>query len=251
MSTVLPYSATLAWWATAWLRGLVAVDDLLDAMAETAPAHSVRSTPEVSPEIEGSGLLPLLTALRRAGATSLSFAAPADGDPLGLGGPRDFSLDALEAGEAVLADHVGLGAVPHRVGAGITWTVHRVNRRSVPDLGEADRALRAGLLRAATDLERLDVASWSHAATDEILNLRHLPAVPEVPGTPERCRTLAARGIQALDVVRLALDDHGGAVSAEQVRARADALRELERCGRVALTAACSPEVWPPPRTEH
>lgn len=246
MTNPLPDSAVLAWWVTAWLAGHVGVDDLLDAMAEVAPAHSVRPGPGAPPDVEGAGLLPLLTVLRRTGATRLSVALPSEGDPLGLGGPRAFSVDALDAGEAVLSDQTGIGAVPHRVGAGITWTVHAVNRRSVPDVGEADRMLRQGLLRAADDLERLDVASWSHTATDEILNLRHLPEVPDVPGTPPRCRSLAARALQALAVVEAAMDDHGGAVSADEVRSRAEALRQLERCGRAALTAACSPETWPP-----
>ena len=58
--------------------------------------------------------------------------------------------------------------------------------------------------------------------------------------------TRAARGLQAIAIVDLALEDDGGAVSAAEATAREAALRPLARAGRRALVAACSPEVWPP-----
>ena len=63
---------------------------------------------------------------------------------------------------------------------------------------------------------------------------------------PARCVDLAGRALQALAVVDLALEDDGGAVTAYEITARRDALLPLERAGRHALVAACSPEVWPP-----
>ena len=48
------------------------------------------------------------------------------------------------------------------------------------------------------------------------------------------------------EVAALALDGDGGAVSASEAEARRQALVPLERAARSALTAACSPEVWPP-----
>jgi hypothetical protein len=63
---------------------------------------------------------------------------------------------------------------------------------------------------------------------------------------PPRCVDLAARGLQALEIAALALEDDGSAVTAAEIVARRAALTPLERAGRRALVAACSPEVWPP-----
>jgi hypothetical protein len=49
-----------------------------------------------------------------------------------------------------------------------------------------------------------------------------------------------------MEIVELALEDDGGAVSSYEVESRRGALVPLERAGRRALVAACSPEVWPP-----
>jgi hypothetical protein len=51
-----------------------------------------------------------------------------------------------------------------------------------------------------------------------------------------------------MEIVEVALEDDGGAVTAYEIASRRDALRPLERAGRRALVAACSPEVWPPDR---
>jgi hypothetical protein len=50
-----------------------------------------------------------------------------------------------------------------------------------------------------------------------------------------------------MGVVELALEDDGGALSAHEIAQRREALLPLDRAGRRALVAACSPEVWPPP----
>ena len=49
-----------------------------------------------------------------------------------------------------------------------------------------------------------------------------------------------------MTIVDLALEDDGGAISAHEIELRREALRPLDRAGRRALVAACSPEVWPP-----
>lgn len=240
----------LAWWGSAWLTGRASADDVLDAMAATAAAHSVRPAPELSAgpwsAVEGSTLVSLLAQVRRSGVRSLSVAFPAEGDPVGLAGPRDFNRAATEATEAVLVPDAGVGAVPLRVGSGVTWTVQTARRRPPVDLGEADRGLRSVLLSTLDRLERLDIASWSPEAADEVLALRSLPAAPDVPGVPDVVRVLAARGLQARSIVEVALEDHGGAVSSLEVTARRDALVDLDRAARLALTAAGSPDGWPP-----
>jgi hypothetical protein len=242
--SLLPASVRLAWWGTAWLRGHVVADHLIDAVLERDAIHLVVLDATAEPLVTGLG------ALRAEGVDALGAAMPAEGDPVGLGGPAVFNATALEAGEAVLAlDAAGFvvrGLVPERVGAAVTWRSHPANRRQLPDVGEADRALRTALLDAAAGLAALDVARWRPEVADRLMNLRHRPGLTAPPGVPGRCVELAARGLQALEIVDLALEDDGGALTAHDAQTRRAALTPLGRAGRRALVAAASPEVWPP-----
>ncbi|GAA5149282.1 hypothetical protein GCM10023340_24360 [Nocardioides marinquilinus] len=238
MSDPLPLSARLAWWGTAWLRGGVGPDDLLDAVIGDDVSHLVVGT--------SGGLVTLLAEMRADGATGLGAAFVAEGDLVGLGGPPAFNDAALAAGEAVVAVGAEHGLVPARVGPVVEWTTHHARRRQVPDVGEADRQLRAVLLESADLMASLDVARWRPEVADRLLDLRHRPAVTAPPGTPPRCVELASRGLQALGIADLALQDDGGALSSWEVEQRRGALTPLARAGRRALVAACSPEAWPP-----
>jgi hypothetical protein len=237
---VLPASIRLAWWGTAWLRGHVAADDLIDAVVGDDAVHLLGDEPLVT----GLG------ALRSRGADAVGAAVPGEGDPVGLGGPGAFNTAALEAGEAVLvldaAAFVVTGLVPQRVGAALTWLPMPAERRQLADVGEADRELRSALLGAADALARLDVARWRPEVADRLMNLRHRPRVVAPPGVPERCGDLAARGLQAVEIAALALEDDGGSLTVRDADARREALAPLARAGRRALVAAASPEVWPP-----
>ncbi len=253
----MPASARLAWWLTAWLRGHEVTDHVLDGVLGGDAAHHVAG-------LAGAGLPgaaraagdpenaePLVTALavlRRGGAHAAGLALPAEGDPLGLGGPAEFNAAALEAGEAVVVETGAgpVGLVPHRAGAGVVWVARRAARRQLPDVGEADRGLRQALLESTDALVRLDVARWRPEVADRLMDLRHRPAPGSPAGVPPRCVALAGRGLQALDIAAVGLEDDGGAVTALEAARRAEALRPLERAGRRALVAACSPEVWPP-----
>jgi hypothetical protein len=241
----LPASVRLAWWGTAWLRGRVVADELIDAVVGDDAAHLLGGL-DAPPE----SLVVGLGALRARGADAVGAAVPAEGDLVGLGGPGAFNTAALEAGEAVLvldaASFVVTGLVPERVGAAVTWRPHPAQRRQLPDVGEADRELRAALLEAAESLARLDVARWRPEVADRLLNLRHRPRLVPPPGVPSRCAELAARGLQALEIAELALEDDGGALTAFDAEARRTAIGPLGRAGRRALVAAASPEVWPP-----
>jgi hypothetical protein len=243
VTTLLPASARLAWWGTAWLRGHVVTDLVVDAVLGDDATHAVAGLPGAD---RTETLVVALGRLRASGASGIGAAFPAEGDPVGLGGPAAFNAEALEVGEAVVVADAGLGMVPHPTGAAVTWTVHPAARRQLPDVGEADRQLRAALIDSANELARLDVARWRPEVADELLNLRHRAPVAAPAGVPPRCVELAARGLQALGIAELALEDDGGAVSAAEVTAREAALRPLARAGRRALVAACSPEVWPP-----
>ncbi|MFC7727870.1 hypothetical protein ACFQW6_22390 [Nocardioides sp. GCM10028917] len=227
----LPHSATLAWWLTAWLRGHEQTDHVLDALA--ADTHL----------LAGGSTLDLLARARGTGASYAGLALPVDGDPLGLGGPRDFNSAALEAGQAVVVGDLGL--VPEEQGETVQWQSHEASRRQLPDVGEADRTLRGALVGAAGDLADLEVARWRPEAADALMNLHHRPSLDAPLGTPPRCVDLAARGLQAWAIVDLALVDDGGALSSYEAERRRDLLQPLGRAARRAIVAACSPEVWP------
>lgn len=243
MTSDLPASARLAWWGTAWLRGHAVADLVLDAVLGEDVTHAVSGLPG---DDGTQTLLGALTRLRELGATALGAAFPAEGDPVGLGGPREFNAEALDAGEAVVAVGTGLGLVPTRTGPTIGWRTLPADRRQLPDVGEADRQLRATLTTTAAELARLDVARWRPEVADELLNLRHRTPVAAPPGIPQRCTDLAERALQAMAITDLALVDDGAAVSAREADLRRAPLLELARAARRALTAACSPEVWPP-----
>ena len=243
MTTVLPAAARLAWWGTSWLRGHVVTDLLLDAVLGPDATHVVVGVPGA----DGTETLVAgLARLRALGATEVGAAFPAEGDPLGLGGPRTFNAEALEEGEAVVVAGTGLGLVPQRTGAAIAWRALPAERRQLPDVGDADRELRAALLATANELARLEVAKWRPEVADRLMNLRHREPLEAPPGVPARCVDLAQRGLQASDIVELAMEDDGGALSSYEIEQRRSALNPLDRAGRRALVAAGSPEVWPP-----
>ncbi|MGZ5398637.1 MAG: hypothetical protein ACXWDM_01405 [Nocardioides sp.] len=233
---VLPPAAALAWWATSWLRGHVVTDLLLDAVTADERLHR---------DDRGETLAGSLGLLRTAGATGCGLALPVEGDPLGLGGPPALTALALEHGSAAVCVEAGLALVPDEGFETVTWHVTAAQPRQLPDVGEADRALRRTTVEAADALASLEVARWRPEAADLFLDgTRHHPVAP--PGVPERCVTLAARALTARSIVELALDDDGGATSVSEIARRREALVPLDRAARRALVAACSPEVWPP-----
>ncbi|CAB4724022.1 MAG: hypothetical protein F2667_11430 [Actinobacteria bacterium] len=248
MPLELPAATRLAWWGTAWLRGTVVTDLMIDAVIGDEATHAIAGLAELGLGGDGSTetLLGGLARLRAEGATAFGAAYPVDGDPVGLGGPTAFNTAALDAGEAVVAIGTEVGLVPVTVGAATTWVAHRAARRPLADVGEADRALRESLLEATRDLARLDVAAWRPEVADRLMNLRHRPAAHAPEGVPARCVDLVGRALQALEIVDLALEDDGGALSLHDAQQREAALRPLARAGRRALVAASSPEVWPP-----
>jgi hypothetical protein len=103
-------------WANAWLAGKAAPDDVLDALSQWAPTHSVTAYDSVAasgtglpwPDVNDAGAVSMLQTLRTAAGVrtvpqpSLSLALPVPGDVRGLPAGTTFQRDALEAGEAVI-----------------------------------------------------------------------------------------------------------------------------------------------------
>jgi hypothetical protein len=233
-------SGRLAWWATAWLRGQVVTDLVIDAVLAGDATHVVAGLPGTDGPVP---LVRALAELRVAGSDAVGLALPAPGDPVGLGGPSVLNAAALDAGEAALSG--GLAFVPRQVGAAVEWTTYDARPRQLGDVGECDRALRLALQRATEALADLEVARWRPEAADALLNVRHRPDLAPPPGVPERCVQLAGRALQARAIVELALAEDDDALSASRAGARREALAPLAAAARRGLVAACSPEVWP------
>jgi hypothetical protein len=237
-TTALPRSADLATWFTAWVAGRASLDDARDAVVGEDTAHHVAGLPG---EDDAVPLILALGRLRSEGAAGAGLALPVPGDPLGLAGPAAFNAEALDAEEAVVLDGVDVGLVPHVAGAGVVWQVHEaVSRRQVPDLAEADTALRGALLDAANDLAELDVARWRPEVADELMSLRRVSDVRLPPSWDSRAVRVASLSLRCRAIVDLALDDDGAAVSATEAQARRRALVPLDHAARRGLVAACS-----------
>lgn len=232
----LPDGAVLALWLDAWVRGHAATDDLLEAVGRFAAAHHVAP-------VGGGPVEPLALALGtlRRGCTGVGLALPVAGDPSGLAGPRALNDAALEAEEAVHLLGAATALVPQRAGAGVVWSTYvATHPRPVPTLPDASRGLRLALVDAAEALAALDVARWRPAVADELISLRRPRPEAAVPGMSAEAAATLAQATTCRRIVALALEDDGAAVSAEEVRARTDALRPLDHAARHALVAACS-----------
>ena len=224
----------LSWWGTAWLRGHVVSDQMVDGVVGDDAVHLVAGDDGAEP------LVLALGRLRGLGATGFGLALPVAGDPLGLGGPPGFNAAALVAGEAVVATNTDVGLVPERVGASVTWAEHSAQRRQVPDVGEADRALRSALLETAEELARLDVARWRPEVADELMALRRHVDLVFPDGMAPRAVRLAGLAARCRTIVELALEDDGASITAAEADSRKEALRPLDQAARRGLVAACA-----------
>jgi hypothetical protein len=256
-------SATFTVWASAWLVGAAAPDDVLDALTPWAAAHDVQAAdPDTAqqttlppPGAPVTSLTFLLAALRRAvgvrGEPSPGrLVLPAPGDVRGLPGPGPFSQAAIEAGEGVLFAEAGLGLVPAEAAGGVLrWTAYRVPDPGPPPefvaIAQAERDLRDQVRQATSTLTSLGVARHRPGVREEIAAaLRARPRSLWPAGMPQQ----ALRVLQHADEVEAILaaasmDDPGGALSASAATARFEALRPIETAVRVARRAAVAEAV--------
>ncbi len=184
-------SVSLSVWANAWLAGLAAPDDVLDALSLWAPRHSVTAYDSVAagrtglpwPDLTDAGGVSMLQTLRTAsgpavGEPAISVALPVPGDVRGLVAGSPFQTDALTAGEAIIVSRMGsdaVGLVPeyeyddgYQDGdddsdydpeiRALSWTVYSLPGMPVVehiDLGEAEYELRSAVRAAANALGTL------------------------------------------------------------------------------------------------
>jgi hypothetical protein len=252
-------SATLTVWASAWLVGVAAPDDVLDALAPWAEAHDVlaadgaaaAATTLPAPGEPVSSPAFLLAALRRTSAGGgARLVLPAPGDVRGLPGPGAFSTAAITEGEGVLFADGGLGIVPSTVADGVLrWTVHLVADPGPPPefvaLGHAERELREQVRRSASVLTSLGVARHRPGVREEIAAaLRARPESRWPAGMPPQALRVLQHADEVEAIVAAAsVDDTGGALTASAAAARQEALRPLSTAVRVARRAAVAEAV--------
>jgi hypothetical protein len=160
------------------------------------------------------------------------LALPVPGSLGPLRGPPALNRSALEVGEAVLAGSGGLGLVPHAVGPGVQWRVHRAERPFAPPSSyDAERTLSEAVLSAAETLARLDVAGGSRPAE---------AGAELAPGYSARQRVAADRAARLLAACDHALNSDGAAISSYEAEVRARELRRLRSAAGDALCAAAS-----------
>lgn len=256
-----PRSGRLAAWGNALLAGLVSPDEAAERITGEDVRHRV-VTPGSPDGTEGLTLA--LGRLRVRGADGLRVALPVAGHPLGLSGPPEFNARAVEAGEAVLVHGTALGLVPRVWEAGppegaagredthteVVWEclpVREAPPADVPSLGEAERELAEAMRDATEVLTRLDVAGSGPVADAALEAYRARMEAGRrllAPGYPPRAVRVLELAQRVAALVSIAHGDggdgraHGGAVSASEMAARADALRPVERTARRAQVAA-------------
>jgi hypothetical protein len=172
-------SATLAVWASAWLAGRAAPDDVLDALGEWAPMHLVGASDAETairtglpwPDPEDTGVTLLLKVIREGTGNTggeLRLVLPVPGDVRGLPPGTEFERSAITAGEGILIGvpgRPGNGLVPIRVGPDVLqWTAFSATIPAVPavevGLGEAEYMMRQTVRDAAdalTAVQRVEV----------------------------------------------------------------------------------------------
>jgi hypothetical protein len=275
-------SVSLSVWANAWLAGAAAPDDVLDALSQWAPRHSVTAYDSVAagrtglpwPDLNDAGAVSMLQTLRTAAGSGLSAPAigvvlPVPGDVRGLPAGTQFQRDAVTAGEAILVgrDHsAAIGLVPDfeydeledesdfgPEPTALLWTVYSVPGAPTTehlDLGEAEYALRSAVRSAADALGAIRAAGTDVAdprgLVEQVLEDARGHQVPEhAPSRAVRVLENAAH-IDAIITVSSELIPIGLQTSSE-VQIASDALRPLSgvvRSARMAAVNAILHSAW-------
>jgi hypothetical protein len=277
-------SVSLSVWANAWLAGVAAPDDVLDALSQWAPRHSVTAYDSVAagrtglpwPDLDHAGAVSLLQTLRiAAGPTGstppIDVALPVPGDVRGLPAGTQFQRDAVTAGEAVIVARdpsAAIGLVPdfdyddiddeaefEPEPCALAWTVYSLPDAPTAehlDLGEAEYALRSAVRSAADALGALragaagaDVAD-PRGLVEQVLESARLHRIPDhAPTRAVRVLENAAH-VDAIITVSSGLMPIG-LQSSSEVQIASDALRPLTgvvRSARMAAVGAILHSAW-------
>ncbi len=227
-------TASLTVWANAWLAGQAAPDDVLDALSQWAPRHSVTAYDAAAadatglpwPDLNDAGAVSLLQTLRTATGSrsgpgpALSLALPVPGDVRGLPAGTTFARDAVAAGEAIVVSStvgtpVGLVAdlgyaddesdysEPDFESAPelctVSWTVYSLPAEPTPehfDLGDAELALRSAVRSAADALGRLRAEGYGMGIDDPRGLIDQLVESTMAHRVPEHCPERAIRVLE-------------------------------------------------------
>jgi hypothetical protein len=253
-------SGVLAAWASAWLAGEAAYDDVVSHVTRHDEPHRVAGLPDADGlPGEDAPLGWALTVLRERSPDGVRVVLPVPGDPRGLplgaaAGPEDdgsaaFTAAAMEAGEAVVGRGLGLAPALTEHGSAlgsrttsVRWTLYPIGD-TAPDpltVAEAEHDLAEELRAAAAALTALDVASWRPELAGDLARVRRRPVAPDLPpGHDARAVRLLAQADRLAAVLDLAATDApGGAVTAHDARERHEALRPLATAVRRARGAA-------------
>ncbi|WP_150240135.1 hypothetical protein [Nocardiopsis quinghaiensis] len=252
-------SAPLVAWGNAWLSGHVGLDDAVDAVERLGGPSLIGTVPAADLLFDsGVPLRVALARLRGLGLSAFRLALPAWGDPLGLVGPKELNQAAIEAQEGVLTQladrQVGLVPAADRRGSsyvGVAWTPYPANDTppQVPDLAEAEQALKLTLIEVAELMEGVnDIASFAPGVHRRLGGLDGGGTPPSLArGYPPRAHRVAAQAERLAKVVELAEPSSGRGMTAQQVSDRGEALRRLDSAVRRALVAAHAAIALPSP----
>lgn len=275
-------SVSLSVWANAWLAGAAAPDDVLDALSQWAPRHSVTAYDSVAagrtglpwPDLNDAGAVSMLQTVRKAAGPGLSEPAigvslPVPGDVRGLPPGTQFQRDAVTAGEAVIVGRDASNAVglvpefeydeleemsdlePELIA--LSWTVYSVPTQAPTehvDLGDAEYALRSAVRSAADALGAIRAAGTDVAdprgLVEQVLEGTRGHRIPDhAPTRAVRVLENAAH-IDAIISVSSGLIPIGLQTSSE-VQIASDALRPLAgvvRSARMAAVNAILQSAW-------
>jgi hypothetical protein len=230
-------TARFAAWVTALLDGRCSPADTVDGIVGEDAFHDVAQLPEVP---DSMPLAPALDVIAGLGLAGVRYASAAPGRVGALPGPAPFNQAAVAAGGAAVAvsgsSLAWLPSVTQHGPAGdavtsVTWVTHPVSVRvwAPEDVSSTARQLVSAFQAAIDDLHRLDVAR-ERPGVRELLRSRTTAAPSHAlpPGHPPAASELLDRVFQLQQVVALAREDDGGAVTGAERDRRADVLRVLE-----------------------
>jgi hypothetical protein len=235
-------SGPLAAWASSWLAGHAAADEVLRAVVAQDGVHRVAGLPEPA---ASAPLSELLIAWRR-DADRVRLVLPVPGDLRGLPDHGEFRTAALAAGEAVLGGTTAVvpavfDPAPSSAPVSVTWQAYLV--RGAPaeyvPLAEAQYELATAIRETAAALVQAGVSGTGADIAESLGQARRLgERINLPPDHPPRAVALLAQAQRLQAVLELAVADPvGAAVTAHAVQARDAALRPLAAAVRRALLA--------------